>query len=241
VENMKTKIDSERKNVWPYVVWPPIVLNVGSVLLIGAMYAFKYAISTTKSPETMQISSGHIQFALSILIFLVEWLFAFLLLYKYRKSNESVRSLFSSTGNLFEFRWVPAILLFIICNGIFIGYILYLISRMPDLTYRDMSTPQIILFLLLTPLTAAFTEEIIWRGHIITGFELRGRNSWIALLISSTSFALIHGVFFPDKLLVTFLIGIVTGIYYIRERNLFPIMFTHWVMDVWSFGIFLFR
>jgi membrane protease YdiL (CAAX protease family) len=238
---MKTTIESERKNVWPYVVWPPIVLNAGSVLLIGAMYAFKYATSTTQSPGIIQIGSGQIQFALSILIFLVEWLFALLLIYKYRRSNESVRSLFSSTDNPLKFRWVPAILLFVFSNGIFIGYILYLISSMPDLTYRDMTPLQIILFLLLTPITAAFTEELIWRGHIISGFELRGNNSWVALLISSTSFALIHGVFFPDKLLATFLIGIVTGIYYVRERTLLPIMFTHWLMDVWSFGIFLFR
>ena len=238
---MKTKIESERKNVWPYVVWPPIVLNVGSILLIGGMYAFKYATSTTQSPGTIQIGSGQIQFALSVFIFFVEWLFALLLLYKYRKSNESVRSLFSSTGNPLKFRWGPAILLFIFVNGIFTGYILYLISSMPDLSYRDMSPLQVITFLLITPVTAAFTEELIWRGHIISGLELRGNNSWTSLLISAISFALIHGVFFPDKLLVTFLIGIVTGIYYVRERTLLPIMSIHWLVDVWSFSIFLFR
>jgi len=238
---MKTNTESVRKNVWLYIVYPPIVLNVGSILLIGIMYAIKYAISTPQSAETIQISSGQIQFALSILIFFVEWLFALLLIYKYRISNESIRSLFSSTGNPLKFRWAPAILLFILINGFFIGYILYLISSMPDLSYRDMSPLQIILFLLLTPITAAFTEELIWRGHIISGLELRGNNSWVAILISSISFALIHGIFFPDKLLVTFLIGIVTGIYYIRERTLLPIIFTHWLMDVWSFGVFFFR
>ena len=238
---MRQEIVSERKNVWPYVVWPPIVMNVGSVLLIAAMYAFKYATSTTPIPGTIQIGFGQIQFALSVLIFLVEWLFALLLLYKYRKSNESVRSLFSRTGNPLKFRWGPTILLFILANGIFIGYVLYLIARMPDLTYRDMNPFQAILFLLLTPATAAFTEELIWRGYIISGFELRGKSTWGALLISATSFALIHGVFLPDKLLVTFLMGIVTGVYYIRERTLLPIMFTHWLMDVWSFGIFLIR
>ena len=234
-------MESERKNVWPYIVWPPIILNIGSILLVGAMYAFKYVLSTPQSPEKFQISSSQIQFALSILIFLVEWLFALLLLFKYRKANEPIRSLFSSTGNPMHFRWGPAILLFVSVNALFAGYIFYLISRMPDLTYRDMTLFQVALFMLLTPITAAFTEELIWRGHIISGLELRGSNSWVALLISSTSFALIHGVFFPDKLLVTFLIGVLFGIYYIRQRTLLPIMVTHWIMDVWSFGIFLLR
>jgi membrane protease YdiL (CAAX protease family) len=104
-----------------------------------------------------------------------------------------------------------------------------------------MSAIQILLLIGLTPLTAAFTEELIWRGHIISGLELRGRRTWAAILISAASFSVIHGVFLPDKLLVTFLLGIVTGYYYVRERKLIPLMFTHWFVDVWSFGIFLIR
>jgi len=238
---MKASSESARKKVWLYVVWPPIASNIGSILLIGAMYAFKYATAAPQATELIQIGPSQIQFALGILIFFISWLFALLLIFQYRKSNESVRSLFSSTGNPLSFRWVPAIFLFILTNGIFAGYILYLISSMPELTYRDMPPLQIILFLVLAPITAAFTEELIWRGHIITGLELRGKKPWVAILIASISFALFHGVFLPDKLLVTFLIGIVTGIYYIRERTLLPIMFTHWLMDVWSFGVFFFR
>ena len=238
---MVTNVASERKNVWPYILWPPIALNVGSLLLIGAMYAVKYVSLPPQSPVELQIGSGQIQFALSILIFTVEWLFALLLLIKYRKAKESIRPLFSDTGNLLQFRWGPAVILFISVNALFAAYILCLMSRMPDLTYHDMTPFQAILFIFLTPVTAAFTEELIWRGHIISGLELRGSNSWVALIISSTSFALIHGVFLPDKLLVTFLIGVLFGIYYIRQRTLLPIMVTHWIMDVWSFGIFLLR
>ena len=60
-------------------------------------------------------------------------------------------------------------------------------------------------------------------------------------MISSVSFALIHGVFFPDKLLFTFLIGLILGFYYQKKRLLLPLMLTHWIMDLWSFGIFYFR
>ena len=238
---MEKEIKSERKNVWPYVVWPPIVLNIGALVLIAAIYAYKYAISTDQTVGSIEVNFGQIQFALGALIILVEWFFAGMLLYRYRKSNESIRSLFSRTGNLLEFRWGPAIVLFTLFNMIFVGYILYLIARMPDLSYRDMNPIQVLLFILLLPVTAAFTEELIWRGHIISGFELRGKSSWGAMLISAISFALIHGVFLPDKLLVTFVLGIVTGIYYLRERSLLPIMVTHWFVDVWSFGIFFLR
>lgn len=232
---------SEIKNVWPYVVWPPIALNLGAVLLVGGIYAYQYATSTAPPTQPIQVNFGQIQFALSGLIFAVEWLFAGLLILRYRRSKESVRRLFSPTGKLTEFRWIPAIFLFSVFNLIFAGYILYLVARMPDLSYRDMNILQVGLFIILTPLTAAFTEELIWRGHIITSLELRGMKIWAVLLISAGSFALIHGVFLPDKLLVTFVLGIVTGIYYLKERSLLPIMFTHWFVDVWSFGIFLLR
>jgi len=216
-------------------------MNVGGVILVAALYAYMYATSTAPAPEEIQVNFGQTQFALGILIVLVEWSFAGLLLYRYHKSNDSIRSLFSRTGKPLEFRWAPAIWLFILFNSIFVAYIYYLTVRMPDLTYRDLNPLQMILFMLFVPLTAAFTEELIWRGHIISGFELRGKRSWVALLISAISFALIHGVFLPDKLLVTFILGIVTGIYYLRERSLLPLMITHWFVDVWSFGFFFLR
>jgi membrane protease YdiL (CAAX protease family) len=45
-------------------------------------------------------------------------------------------------------------------------------------------------------------------------------------------------VFFPDKLLFTFLIGLILGFYYQKKRLLLLLMITHWIMDLWSIGIF---
>jgi membrane protease YdiL (CAAX protease family) len=228
---------SERLNVWPYVILPPIVLNLGALLIFGAIYATRLP----TSPEAFESDFGQTQFILSVFIFVVEWLFALILIRRYRRSGLSIRVLFSRTTSLLEFSWKPAILLFVAFNALFILYVIYLIARMPALTYRGMNGIQILLLIGLTPLTAAFTEELIWRGHIISGLELRGKRRWAAILVSAVSFSLIHGIFLPDKLLVTFLLGIVAGYYYVRERNLIPLMFTHWFVDVWSFGIFLFR
>jgi membrane protease YdiL (CAAX protease family) len=228
---------SERLNVWPYLILPPIAFNVGALLLFGAMYATR----PPTSADAFVSSFGQTQSILSLFIFLREWLFALVLIRRYRRSGLSIRVLFSRTKSLLDLRWRPAILLFVAFNALFILYVIYLIARMPALTYRGMNGIQIFLLIGLTPLTAAFTEELIWRGHIISGLELRGKRPWTAILISAVSFSLIHGVFLPDKLLATFLLGIVTGYYYVRERNLIPLMFTHWFVDVWSFGIFLFR
>ncbi len=230
-------LKSERLKVWPYLILLPIVLNVGAVFLFGAIYATQLP----ASPETFASDFGQTQFVLNVFIFLVEWLFALVLIRRYRKSDLSTRVLFSQTENLLDFAWKPAALLFVAFNALFALYVISLIAQMPNLTYRGMSPIQICQLVVLTPLTAAFTEELIWRGHIISGLELRGRRPWAAILISAASFSLIHGVFLPDKLLVTFLLGILTGYYYVRERNLLPLIFTHWFVDVWSFGLFLFR
>ena len=33
----------------------------------------------------------------------------------------------------------------------------------------------------------------------------------------------------------TFLIGLLCGAYYQRQKALLPLMFTHWIVNVWSY------
>ena len=231
----------ESRNVWPYVIWPPVAFNIGALMLVSIMFIRIYFQVKGFNPAHFQLEYGQLQLAISALVFALEWFFALILILRYRRSGESIRDLFSREGKPFRFRWGAAILMFLAVNAIWLVYIALLARQMPELNYRDLNGWQIFLLLLLTPATAAFTEELIWRGHILTGFNLRGKKRWAALAISSVSFALIHGVFFPDKLLFTFLIGLILGYYYQRERVLLPLMITHWVMDIWSFGIFYFR
>ena len=51
------------------------------------------------------------------------------------------------------------------------------------------------------------------------------------------SFAFIHGILIPDKLLVTFIFGIIAGAYYVKERNLPVLMISHVVLNVVAFGL----
>ncbi len=231
----------ESRNVWPYVIWPPIAFNIGAMILVSVMYISIYVATKGVEPAHFELDYGRLQLGINALVFALEWFFALVLILRYKRSGDSIRKLFSQDGSPFRFRWGAAILMFISVNAIWMVYITLLARQMPDLNYRSLSGWQMILLLVLTPTTAAFTEELIWRGHILTGFDLRGKKPLAALVISSVSFALIHGVFFPDKLLFTFLIGLILGFYYQKERILLPLMITHWVMDLWSFGIFYFR
>ena len=74
-------------------------------------------------------------------------------------------------------------------------------------------------------------------GHVQTQLLLGGRGPWPAILLMSLSFALIHGVFFPDKVAITFLLGLITGWYYQREHNLLPLIVAHVVLDLRSLGL----
>jgi membrane protease YdiL (CAAX protease family) len=44
---------------------------------------------------------------------------------------------------------------------------------------------------------------------------------------------LVYGAYY------TFVIGLIAGFYYTRERTLVPLMITHVVLDLWSFGVFV--
>lgn len=66
---------------------------------------FKYMTASPQQLEELQISSSQIQFALSVFIFLVEWLFILFLYLKYKKSNDSIYSLISEDENPTKFKW----------------------------------------------------------------------------------------------------------------------------------------
>ena len=75
-------------------------------------------------------------------------------------------------------------------------------------------------------LIVAVVEEVLLRGYVLRNFMV-SFNKYVALILSSTIFALLHG-FNPNiswfSLVVIFLAGILLGISYIHTKNLwFPI------------------
>jgi membrane protease YdiL (CAAX protease family) len=230
---VKTEPTAKLGRLWVYAVLPAIILNLGGCVIFGSYYGM-----AAQQPELIAgIGQGQVFFVLYVFINLVEWVFAASILVKLRRDGDSVMSLIAPGDAPWRFRLVPAILVFIAFNALFGAYVLattWMLGEWP--TYGDWTTGQRIFLVSFVPVTAGFCEELIWRGYIITRMEERGRGRWAAILLSAASFAVIHGVL-PDRLLVTFLLGVVGGIYYTRERNLIPLMVTHVILDVWSFGL----
>ncbi|MGC9346763.1 MAG: CPBP family intramembrane glutamic endopeptidase [Anaerolineae bacterium] len=230
-----------RPRLWPYSILAPVVFNIGALVAAGGLFLVDFL--RADGVGVLQPDFEELQFAISVMVFLLEWVFAGMLIRGYRRSSSSLRGLMAPQTSRDEpdtFNWQSALAMTLAFNAVFAIYIIMLRLGRPDLSYVDMPRWQKGFMLVLTPLTAAFTEELIWRGHLIHGWTDRGKPVWQAVVLSALSFSMIHGVFLPARLVVTFLIGLITGAYYARERRLLPLMAAHWLVDVWSFALFLF-
>lgn len=223
-----------RGSIWLFGVLPPIILNVGAIMLFGAYYAL-----LATNPSVVQgISPAQVQFTAYVFIFLVEWLFTLILIARMARRGVTLRSLLAPAGGLFAFRWLPAVVIFLFVNGVLAVYVFAAVGIYGAWPRLDgLQAWQQAFLLLPLPVTAAFCEELIWRGHLIPELESRRRARSVAIVLSAVSFATIHGIFLVDKLIMTFIFGLGTGIYFARERNLLPLMFSHFVADLWTFGL----
>ncbi|OGO67001.1 MAG: hypothetical protein A2Z49_03555 [Chloroflexi bacterium RBG_19FT_COMBO_56_12] len=231
---MDLKINSRLRPLWIYTALPAVILNIGAILIFGSYYALQ----ATQPDLVSSIQPAQAQFLAYVFVFIVEWIFAILLLRQRAAEGKTLASIMAPDGQIVKFRLLSALGLFIIFNVLFILYIplvTALYGRWPSLS--ELALWQRMFMILVIPLQAAFCEELIWRGHIIPELKARGRSDFAAILLSALSFALIHGIFLIDKLLLTFILGLVTGFYYLRERNLFPLMLSHYIVDLWTFAL----
>jgi membrane protease YdiL (CAAX protease family) len=225
------------KKIWPYILWPAIILNTVPVLLFGAVFVINYQ----QGGNAQNVDLAQPLFWLYVAICVINWGLALFVFWKYKKEGRSVRDLMAADGRLFRFNMKPALILFVVFNGIWLFYVgLYarLAGQWPS--YGGLYVWQKIIFIGLFTFSAGFTEELYWRGFVITQLEEAGQSSNRAILLSALGFSLVHGIFFPDKLVATFLLGLVAGYYYTRERKLLPLMLAHAFMDIWSYGLSLF-
>lgn len=217
-----------------YLIVPIVVLLLGGMLIYGTYYMF----AAVQPGLVADIPLGQVTFALYVLIAVMEWSLAISVIRRLRRAGGSAMDLIAPHGNPWRFRWLPAVLVFIGLNAIMAVFMAILSAVAGFPYYEGLHLWQRLLFVIIIPLTAGFCEELIWRGYIITRLEARGRGRWAAILLSAVAFALIHGT--PIHWVFTLMMGIVAGYYYTRERNLVPLMITHAVIDLWSFGWYLF-
>jgi len=205
------------------LVFFPLLFNVVGLFFMGLLYV--------AYPETT-IGSTQFNFVVYLSVFIVEWLLAFIVIRRFRKKNIRLKEFIIPKK---EFRWMPAIVVFVSLNVLFAIYVLHPLIPIPPMKNLDLT--QLLFFFVLAPVTAGFVEELIWRGHFVEKLLAKGYSESKAVLFSAISFAFIHGFFILDKLIVTFLFGLIAGIYYARERNLVVLTVTHVVLDVIAFAL----
>lgn len=118
-----------------------------------------------------------------------------------------------------------------------------------NLEPRDMSMfnhltgnlPSLIINLVAMWITAAFLEELLWRGYLMNRLiDLLGKRTitaWVfALVVSAVLFGLIHSYQGPAGMIKTGAIGFVFGLAYLAVgRNLWPLIFAHALIDSLDF------
>jgi len=81
----------------------------------------------------------------------------------------------------------------------------------------DLTQPLFWLYLAIFIVNWALALFVLWKFN--REGKSVGQSSPNAIFLSAIGFSLIHGIFFPDKLVATFLLGWVGGYYYTRERT----------------------
>ena len=215
--------DIERDNSLRDLIYFPVVFNVVGLLAIGLLYA----LSPRHPVETETLNT-----VLYLGVFITQWSLACVIIR--RLGIRGVRELIVPKK---ELRWPPSILVFISLNTLFTVYMVLGLKYSCIPPWGKFNLPRLIFYLMLSPVTAGFVEELIWRGYFIEKLIATGKTKWRAIILSSISFAFIHGFLVLDKLAVTFLFGIIAGVYYVSERNLLVLMGSHVVLDVIAFGL----
>jgi membrane protease YdiL (CAAX protease family) len=233
---MKGTLTTDQDRLWVYATVPIVVFLVAGTLAYGTYFA----LAAVRPEVTAALPGGQVTFGLYLLIAVVEWSLAASIILRLRRAGGSAIDLIVSRGDPARFKWLPAALMFVGTNAI-MGLLMVTLAGLEKASpgfsyYEGLRLWQSLLLVVVVTVSAAFCEELIWRGYVITRLEARGRRRGVAVLLSAVLFALIHS---PLHWPFTFLYGLLAGYYYGRERNLIPLMITHAFVNLWTFGWFL--
>ena len=87
--------------------------------------------------------------------------------------------------------------------------------------------------IIFTCLTAAVVEELIFRGYLQPRFTKIFKSKWLAILVTSLLFGLLHFRYLTIINIVgPFLIGIVFSAYYLKFRSIKFLIVFHFIWDL---------
>jgi uncharacterized protein len=85
---------------------------------------------------------------------------------------------------------------------------------------------------ILLSLTAAFSEEITFRGFILTRLKILTNSYWPGVILSSAAFSLGHLYQGAAGVLLTFIYGLLFAGLYVARGSIFPCVVAHFLQDV---------
>lgn len=89
--------------------------------------------------------------------------------------------------------------------------------------------------LVLTCITAAVVEELIFRAYLIPRLSMLLRDAYLPVIISALFFGLAHiGYGTLINMFVPFLLGLIFGAYYQKYRNIKVLIICHFLLDLTS-------
>ncbi|SDT41295.1 Membrane protease YdiL, CAAX protease family [Mucilaginibacter mallensis] len=93
--------------------------------------------------------------------------------------------------------------------------------------------------LVFAAITAGITEELVFRGYILSRLSLFFKNRHWPVLISAALFSFMHlGYKTVSELLFSFLIGVVMAYHYQKYRNIKVVIIVHFLVDVIAMSLF---
>lgn len=93
------------------------------------------------------------------------------------------------------------------------------------------------ILMIMSCITAGFTEEIIFRGYLLTRFSKLFNSKVIGVILSAFLFSLAHtGYHSWVEYVSTFMMGIVFAIHYSKYKNITVLIIAHFLFDFISFA-----
>jgi membrane protease YdiL (CAAX protease family) len=89
---------------------------------------------------------------------------------------------------------------------------------------------------IVVSISAGFCEEFVYRGFGITLLRAHGIAAWLAVVLSTTAWVLVHGVGGVLFFVPHFLVGLLFAGLFLWWRRLAPIMFIHAMVDLSLLG-----
>jgi membrane protease YdiL (CAAX protease family) len=225
------------------------VLNLNadksSAVLLSIFVLVAFGLLNGLYKETLNVLSPPAFWAVDVLRFVIVPVAVVAALWRYGNTSPKEYGLGSRFGGmppkkLFALTCVIALVLYLVYVPVnWVGRQLWW-PQTPSFTYHDVIPEALaprVLVVIYFSLTAAFVEEIAYRGlpWLYVSRHFRSPSVWWYALVSSFFFGLIHYENGFHEVVATFVFGLVACHIYVKLRNLWPLVGAHLIIDLLTF------